>query len=223
VKDPDSAPHPVTRSPRHLVTARRARFNIPTVPWIIDYPIVLEQMRELKMRSLYYNSGAFGFSDDEPTRSIGWIGPADETIRPEVRSLTRQVREPYEPTLVELLLRAWRDILPGRIWVMPSSHWAYELDFGSRQWMTPLLEGIGIDPGLLQHRTTAAAIEFTPEESPALAHFVTRLLEMLEGSDFSLAFPKRRVACTLHHHKQLWWTSADMQIIDALDQLATAP
>ena len=102
---------------------------------------------------------------------------------------------------------------------MPGSHWAYELDFGSREWLPPLLEGIGIDPGLLQHRTTAAAIEFTPEESPALAHFVMRLLEMLQGGDFALAFPHQRVACTLHHHKQLWWTSPDAAIVDALEQL----
>ena len=174
------------------------------------------------MRSLYYNSGAFGFGEDVPTRSVGWIGPADETIKEAVLPLIRHVSVPYEQTLTNLLLRAWREILPGRIWVMPGSHWAYELDFGSREWLPPLLEGIGVDPGLLQHRTTAAAIEFTPEESPALAHVVMRLLEMLQGSDFSLAFPHHRVSCTLHHHKQLWWTSADPQISDALDALVPA-
>jgi hypothetical protein len=104
---------------------------------------------------------------------------------------------------------------------MPASHWAYELDFGSREWMPALLEAIGVDPGLLQHRTTAAAIEFAPEESPALVHFVVRLLEMLQGSDFALAFPHRRVVCTLHHHKQLWWTSAEDAVSDALEALVT--
>jgi hypothetical protein len=189
------------------------------LPWIIDYPIVLEQMRQMKMRSLYYNSGAFGFPADVPARSLGWIGPADETIKESARPLIRQVPEPYEQNLAELLLRAWREILPGRIWVMPASHWAYELDFGSREWMPALLEAIGVDPGLLQHRTTAAAIEFAPEESPALMHFVVRLLEMLQGSDFALAFPHRRVVCTLHHHKQLWWTSAEDAVNDALEAL----
>jgi hypothetical protein len=129
------------------------------------------------------------------------------------------VPPPYEQHLSDLLLSAWRDVLPGRIWMMPVSHWAYELDFGSREWMAPLLEHIGVDPGLLQGRTTAAAIEFTPEESPALAHFVTRLLEMLQSSDFSIAFPHHRVICSLHHHKQLWWTSAEEQISDRLDEL----
>jgi hypothetical protein len=191
------------------------------MPWIIDYPIVLEQMRQMKMRSLYYNSGAFGFPTDVSARSLGWIGPADETIRESVRHLVRQVPEPYEQNLAELMLRAWREILPGRIWVMPASHWAYELDFGSREWMPALLEAIGVDPGLLQHRTTAAAIEFALEESPALVHFVVRLLEMLQGSDFALAFPHRRVVCTLHHHKQLWWTSAEDAVSDALEALVT--
>jgi len=106
---------------------------------------------------------------------------------------------------------------------MPASHWAYELDFGSREWMPPLLEHIGIDPGLLQARTTAAAIEFTQEEAGPLEHFVTRLLEMLSGSsDFSIAFPHHAVICMLHHHKQLWWTSAEAQIVQALQAIAPA-
>ena len=187
------------------------------MPWIIDYPIVLEQMRQLKLRSLYYNSGAFGFHSDVPTRSIGWIGPADETITPGARPLVRQVSEPYEAVLAGLLLRAWHELVPGRIWVMPASHWAYELEFGSRQWMPPLLEALGIDPGLLQTRNTAAAFEFSPDESGPLEHFATRLLEMLQASDFSIAFPNRRVICTLHHHRQLWWTSAESEVTDALE------
>ncbi|HEY7090791.1 MAG TPA: hypothetical protein VH518_22025 [Tepidisphaeraceae bacterium] len=193
--------------------------SMARVPWIIDYPIVLEQMRGMKMRSLYYNSGAFGFADDTPMQSIGWIGPADETIRPEVRAMARQVAEPYAENLSKLLMRAWREILPGRIWVMPASHWAYELDFGSREWMPALLEAIGIDPGMLQTRTTAAAIEFNgsdQEEQGRLEHFVQRLLEMLQQSDFSIAFPGRRVVCSLHHHQQLWWTSAEPDVSDAL-------
>src|SRR5262245_60737870 len=102
----------------------------PTVPWIIDYPIVLEQMRAMKMRSLYYNSGAFGFNGDSTTRSIGWVGPPDGTIRESALGFVRHVGEPYESNLAALVVRAWREILPGRVWVMPKSHWAYELDFG---------------------------------------------------------------------------------------------
>ena len=174
------------------------------------------------MRSLYYNSGVFGFPADVPARSLGWIGPPDETIRESAKPLVRQISEPYEANLTDLLVKAWKEILPGRIWVMPASHWAYELDFGSKEWMPALLEGIGVDPGLLQHRTTAAAIEFAPEEFPALSHFTLRLLEMLQASDFAIAFPHRKVVCSIHHHRQLWWTSAEDAVSDALDKLVPA-
>jgi hypothetical protein len=178
------------------------------MPWIIDYPIVLDHMRELKLRSLYYNSGAFGFPNDVPTCSIGWVGPPDPTIRPEARPLTRQVPQPYEANLTRLLIRAWRELFPGRIWVMPASHWAYELDFGSRDWLPAVLEHIGI--------------EFAPEELEHLEHLVTRLLEMLQHSDFAIAFPRRRVVCSLHHHKQIWWTVAEAEVHHALDSLVSS-
>jgi hypothetical protein len=72
---------------------------------------------------------------------------------------------------------------------------------------------------LLQTRTNAAAIEFSLDEAEQVEHFVTRLLEMLRGSDFAAAFPGRRVACTIHSHKQIWWTSAEDQVIHALGAL----
>jgi hypothetical protein len=191
------------------------------VPWIIDYPIVVEHLRELKLRSVYFHGGAFRFADDVPTRSIGWIGPPDETITPEARDLARRVAEPYEQNLASLLLHAWRELLPGRIWVMPASHWAYELEFGSREWLPALLERIGVDPGMLQSRNTAAAIEFSREESSLLEQFVTRLLEMLQASDFTIAFPRRRVIAMLHHHRQIWWTSAEDEVSEGLNGLRT--
>ena len=179
------------------------------VAFIIDYPVVLEQMREQKFKSLYYNSGAFGFPTDVDVKIVGWMGPVDSTIKPEALSLTTQIAEPYEQNLARLLVRAWQEDLPGRIWVMPMSHWSYELDFGSRDWMPALLEGIGIDPGLLMTRNNAAAIEFAPDEAKVLGHFAQRLLQMLQQSDFAIVFPRRPVVCTLHHHKQLWWQTSD--------------
>jgi hypothetical protein len=190
------------------------------VAWIIDYPIVLEQMRELKLRSLYYSSGAFGFAADEPTTmTIGWIGPPDPTIKESAMPLARQVAEPHVDNLVKLLMRAWRELLPGRVWVMPKSHWAYELEFGSRQWMPAVLEHVGVDPGLLCNRPNAAAVEFSPEESDAFEHIAGRLLEMLSNSDFALAFPRRRVVCTLHSHKQIWWTSGEAVVSEGLARI----
>ena len=91
--------------------------------------------------------------------------------------------------MLPVLIRAWQELLPGRVWVMPMSHWSYELDFGSREWMPALLESIGLDPGQLLTRNNAAAIEFTPNEIPALEHFAAGLLQMLVASDFAIAFP----------------------------------
>src|SRR3954463_11596350 len=105
------------------------------VPWIIDYPVVLEQMREQRFKSLYYNSGAFGFPQDVQPQIVGWLGPPDSTLRESAATLGVSVAEPYEENLARLLIRAWQEHLPGRAWVMPMSHWSYELDFGSRDWM----------------------------------------------------------------------------------------
>jgi hypothetical protein len=194
------------------------RFN-DVVPSIIDYPNVLETLRAAKLRCVYHNSGAFAFEDGISTQSLGWIGPVDESIRPEVRHLIRKVPPPFEENLSRLLVRAWREILPGKIWVMPASHWTYELDFGSRAWMPEILQSIGIESRLLKTRTTAAAIEFFEDETQMLERFVARLLEMLQASDFSIAFPGRAAICSLHHHKQLWWTSSDERIVAALETL----
>ena len=92
--------------------------------------------------------------------------------------------------------------------------------------LAPLLERIGIDPGLLQTRTNASAIEFSPDQHDRLGSFVTRLLEMLQGSDFYFAFPGSKTVGMLHHHKQIWWTSSDARIIESIGRLVdpfTAP
>jgi hypothetical protein len=189
------------------------------VPWIIDYPVVLEQMREQRFKSLYYNSGAFAFSGDVQPHIVGWLGPPDSTLKAQALSMGISIPEPYEQNLSQLLIRAWREHLPGRVWVMPMSHWSYELDFGSREWMPALLEATGIDPGLLQARNNAAAIEFEPDEPERLQHFLDRLLQMLQQSDFAIHFPRRPVIVTLHHHKQLWWQTSDPELADKLRQI----
>ena len=190
------------------------------MPWIVDYVQVLAQMRSQGLRDLYYNSGAFGFSNESVVESVGWIGGEDPTLRPAARDLARSVPPPYAEELIARVVRAWREHLPGPVWVMPTSHWAYELDFGSRDWMAALLEHSGIDSGLLQPRTNAAAIEFTLNEADAFSHLAEGLLRMLFGSDFALAFPGKPVVCTLHHHKQVWWTSTDHALIESLGRLA---
>ena len=189
------------------------------MPWIVDYAQVLDQMRAQGLRSLYFNSGAFGFSDGTSTDSVGWVGPDDPTMRPNARAAARTVPPPHPQRLTQLLVRAWQTYLPGKVWLMPKSHWAYELDFGSRDWMPALLEHAGVDAGLLQSRTDGAAIEFALLETGPFSHVAEGLLRMLLGSDFALAFPGRPVVCTLHHHKQVWWTSSDHQLIDVLRRM----
>jgi hypothetical protein len=189
------------------------------MPWIIDYEIVVEQMRSQKLRCNYYNSGAFAFPDAAAPRHLGWIGPEDPTLRPAAREIAHAVPPPYEQNLADLCTRAWLTHFPGRIWAMPMSHWAYELSYGSKDWMPALIEHIDLDPGLLEGRNNAAAIEFSPEESHHFQHFTQRLLEMLMGSDFMVAFPGQPLLCTLHHHKQLWWSTTDAGAITKLQKM----
>ena len=179
---------------------------------------MLEDLTAAGMRSLYYNSGAFGFANAVETTSVGWVGPPDETIRPAARPLVRQVSEPYPATLARLLTRAWQELLPGDAWVMPKSHWAYELDFGSKAWLPDVLRSIGVDPATLAGRNSAAAVAFTPDETAAFTTLVEQLLSHLQGSDFAVAWPGRRVACTVHSHQQVWWTSDDAAVMAGLDR-----
>ena len=51
------------------------------MPRIIDYELVLERMAADGMRCLYYNGGAFGFPADQTVHTLGWVGPADDSIR----------------------------------------------------------------------------------------------------------------------------------------------
>ena len=100
------------------------------------------------------------------------------------------------------------------------SHWAFELGHGSHVWLPPVIEQLGLDPGLLENRNNAAAIEFSAQEPEGLECLLVRLLEMLTGSDFMLAFPGYPVLCTLHHHKQLWWQTTDEKIAAAMEAVA---
>lgn len=189
------------------------------MPSIVEYETVLARMQEQRMRCQYYNSGAFGFDPAAAIHFTGWIGPEDSTIRPAALERCRRVSAPYEQTLVELAARAWEKLLPGPVWVMPKSQWAYELDFGSRSWLPDALRAAGFDPAALEGRTNSPAIEFLPDETPLFTSLALALLKNLFGSDFALAFPGRPVACTLHHHKQIWWVSSDPEFIRQLDSL----
>lgn len=185
------------------------------MPRIIDYAQVYQQLTSQGLVSLYYNSGAFGFAPAVPTHSVGWIGIDDSTIRPAARPLTRRVDSPVERTLAALGTQTWLQDLPGSVWVTPKSHWAYELDFGSHLWMPDALRSAGLLADQvrgLSERHDGTALEFLPEESQRFEPFLLALLTNLFGSDFLLSFPDRQVVCTVHHHKQLWWTTSDADL-----------
>lgn len=190
------------------------------MPQIVDYEDVLQALLGQGLKSLYYNSGSFGFLPGVETRTFGWIGPPDSTIRPEALPLTRQVSPPNAKRLSELALQVWRDSAPGQLWAMPKSHWAYELDFGSRDWMPAALRRIGIDSAHLAPLTTGAAIEFRMGESNEFGSFLAHLLDNLSGSsDFQLAWPGQPLLCTVHHHQQLWWTTSDEELFREIERL----
>ncbi len=188
------------------------------MPRIIDYEIVLQRLTGEGLKCLYPNGGAFGFSAGAEVR--GWIGPADETIKPAAKAVARRVGEPYEANLAAAAVRIWQEYLPVDVWVMPAAHWAYELNDGSREWLPGAIVELGLDLGLLKDRASAAAIEFSIGESDQLQSFTKRLLERLHQSDFTLAFSGQRTVCTVHHHKQLWWVTTDTRVLGGLDKLA---
>jgi hypothetical protein len=187
------------------------------MPNVIDYPIVLRRLESEGLKCHYPNGGSFGFPAGGEVR--GWVGPADETIRPEMKGNTRSVNEPFEANLVEWASRAWGRVLPGNVWVMPASHWSFELTHGNQQWLPGLLAKVGVDSGLLIGRTDATTIEFLPSEDEGFRTLLGGLLRGLTGSDFTLTFPGRKTVCTVHHHKQLWWVSDDQQVVRGLDEI----
>jgi len=174
------------------------------MPRVISYDIVQQRMREAGYVSLYHNSGAFGFASAQNVRTFGWIGPDDPTIRETARNLIEQVPRPYERNLVERLARICQT-LNTTVWLMPKSHWHYELHFGNRELLESLLPQLGIDPATLCERNDGSALEFGTNEIELLKRAVQGLLEGLTGSDFALVFLDAATLCTIHHHKQLWW------------------
>ena len=202
-----------------IIVSRTRRVIIvrTSVPRIIDYSIVLERLTAQGLVSLYHNSGAFGFPRDVKVHHVGWIGADDSTLHPAARDVAIRIPPPYEPNLARLLVSFWREQLADAFaWLMPMSHWFYELDFGGATWMPQMLRDIGIDPEELRPRNNGAAIEHSRDESPQLETCVRRLLGSLTMSDFAVVFPRRPVVCTLHHHKQLWWATSDPILAKAL-------
>ncbi len=168
-------------------------------------------MRGMGLRCAYYNSGSFAFDAgrEAGARIVGWVGPDDPTIRNDLPASIVNVVEPYAQNLADKLLTIWPGVIDSPAWVLPKSHWHFELDHHGRDWLPGAIERIGVDPGLLLSRTNAAAIEFVADERDLLQAFVTTLLTSLTLTDFAILFPHFSHRVTIHHHKQLWWQTED--------------
>ena len=187
------------------------------VPHVIDYPVVLTSLQSAGLKCVYPNSGAFGLAPACTQHVIGWACEDDPTIRPQARAALRIV---LDHPLPALLSRAWRHHLPGPLWLMPASHWAYELQFGSADWLPSLLSEHGIDPESLRPRADGSAIEFASGEADSFLALVQKLFTQVIASDLTVAFPGRPVVALLHHHHQIWWQTSDLAIWKSLDSVA---
>lgn len=191
------------------------------MPTIIDYPQVLATLEGQGLVCNYHNSGAFGFPRETSTHIAAFIGPEDATIRPAAMGFIRHITAPYEAHLASHARRFWEECIGQTVWLMPISHWAYELDFGSASWLPSALQSIGIDPQRLHPRNNGSAIAFSAGEGPALRAILISLLTHVAASDFTLAFPENgQIVCTVHHHKQMWWVCRDGSYVEQLDGLA---
>ncbi len=190
------------------------------MPHIVDYTVVLKTLTDDGLRCLYHNSGSFGFAENDRAQIVGWIGPEDSSIRPAAReAITHRIGAPYGARLADMLVRALQSSQARTVWVMPGSHWSYELDFGSADWLPEALQNAGISSADLVARNNGAAVEFSSAEFPAMQPLVASLIDRLSGSDFKLVVPHRHIICTVHHHKQLWWQTTDAGVAEQLRAL----
>ncbi len=186
---------------------------------LIDYGEVSATLSAGGYVSLYYNSGAFGFPETATVESVGWILRDDPTLRPAGRALAVEIPGD-ETTLVKRAGEIWADQLQTHtVWLMPKSHWAYELSFASADWLPPALVEAGIHPDDLAGRHDGSAIAFELADRPAFERLVDQLLRGLVGSDFSFIFAAGQTVCTVHHHRQLWWTTTNPAVGDRLRQV----
>jgi hypothetical protein len=195
---------------------------------VIDHATVLSEMTRRGFRSLYHNSGAFGFAADADIKYIGWVGPPDPTVRPSMLPNCIPIDKPYETNLAHLAARAWREELGRRAWIMPMNHWASELEHSTNaRWLATSLDHLGIEISQLHPTNTAAAVEFAGDgDREAFQSFIETILANLQSSDFAIVFPDQgsaqAVLCTLHHHCQIWWQSLSPEVVDMLGGLAKA-
>src|SRR5688572_15665606 len=98
---------------RRQCCVARTTLRLAAVARIVDYEHVLKRMQADGFRSLYHNSGAFGFARGADVKYAGWVGSADASIRAEARAFLRQIAPPYEANLSRGAGEVWTKHLPG--------------------------------------------------------------------------------------------------------------
>ena len=88
-----------------------------------------------------------------------------------------------------------RKMIEGEAWLMPKSHWHYEMHFGNGALLEKVLGEIGIDAVELRDRNNGAAIEFSIDENDSLKRAIRALVGGLVQSDFLVAFPQAALEC----------------------------
>ena len=181
---------------------------------VIDYAQVLQQAAAVGLRCVYPNSGAFVPAGEH--RIVGWIGPDDSTIRSDLPAAIVRCPAPYPQTLATWFNETWQREFPQTIWVLPKSHWAYELEHAHQPWLFETLTGFGIDAARLARHTDAAAIAFEPDEAADASRLLISLLTHLKTSDYAILVPGKPVVATVHHHQQLWWQLSGVSLAERL-------
>lgn len=185
---------------------------------VVDYETVLAQAAADGLRCVYPMSGAFLPSG--PHQIVGWVGPDDPTIRADLPGRIVRCPAPHAANLSAKLVEVWQRDLPTAAWVLPKSHWSYELTHAHQDWLLEILGEFGIDAAWLAARPGAAAIEFLADDARSLQKFVETLLNGLKTSDYAILSPGTGHVVTLHHHQQLWWQTSDAALADRLAGVA---
>jgi hypothetical protein len=181
------------------------------MPRLIPHDSVLPIAAQDRLRCVYHHGGAFEFVDG-PTLFRGWLTRDDPTVRPELRAVCRLV---VESELIHRLLGLLVAI-GNRAMILPTSHWAHELD--AHPWLGDALAQTGTDASVLRGLNEAAAVGFDlPGERASLDGLLRALLAGLDQSDFTLLVPGVRLMVTLHHHRQVWWRTTNPELAARID------
>lgn len=182
---------------------------------VVDYGRVQAELGGKGLRCLYHNSGSWGFGDPTKVRAVGWILADDVTLRPGAREVARVLDGIDE--LVTGVMSTWERV-GGDLWLLPGSHWAYELDFG-----TPAMEAVLHRWGVkgaegLVGRNDGSAVRFGLSggvdgvDEAAAAGILKELLGCGTTSDYQIVFPSLPLTGIAHHHVQVWWQTEDTEL-----------